>query len=102
DCDWSSDVCSSDLTVKGATYPKVLIVREPLNGEAPNILWQFECRSDHFPNGITGKEGYAYPLPNGNILVGMGTANFAFEVTPKKEIVWEAYFEKFDPVKKDW
>jgi hypothetical protein len=89
-------------TIKGVSYPKVLIIREPVNGNAAEILWEYECKSDRFPKGITGKEGYAYPLSNGNILVCMGGVNFSFEVTPKKETVWQAHFERFDLAKKEW
>jgi arylsulfotransferase ASST len=89
-------------TINGVTYPKVLIIAEPENYKSPQILWEFECKSDKYPKGITGKEGYALPLPNGNIFVCMGGANFAFEVTPAKEIVWECYFEKLDPQKNNW
>ncbi len=89
-------------TIKGVSYPKVLIIQEPINGKSAEILWEYECSSNRFPKGITGKEGYASLLPNGNILVCMGGANFAFEVTQKKEIVWEAYFERFDQLKKEW
>ena len=89
-------------TIKKPSYPKILIIQEPINGKPAEILWEYECSSTRFPKGITGKEGYASPLPNGNILVCMGGANFAFEVTPKKEIVWEAYFERFDQLKKEW
>jgi len=89
-------------TITGISYPKVLIIQEPENGNPAKILWEYECKSNHFPKGITGKEGYAFPLPNGNILVCMGGANFAFEVTPKKEIVWQAFFERFDHDKKQW
>jgi len=32
----------------------------------------------------------------------MGGANFAFEVNPHKEIVWLAFFERFDAAKKAW
>jgi hypothetical protein len=89
-------------TINGATYPKILIVKEPYNGEEASIEWQYECRSDQYPKGIIGKEGYAAPLPNDDILVCMGAANFAFEVTPAKEIVWQSRFEKFDAIKKGW
>ena len=89
-------------TIKVVSYPKVLIIREPTSEKPTEILWEYECKSDHFPKGITGKEGYAFPLAGGNFLVCMGGANFAFEVTPKKEILWQAFFERFDLAKKEW
>jgi hypothetical protein len=89
-------------TTKGVSFPKVMIITEPKDRMPPEIVWEYECSSDHFPKGITGKEGYAIPLSNGNIFVCVGGANFAFEVTPSKEIVWESYFEKFDQEKKEW
>jgi len=89
-------------TITQGEFPKILVIQEPANGKRPEILWEFECSSDHYPKGITGKEGYVTQLPNEDFLVAMGTANFAFEVTPKKEIVWEAYFQRFDETKKEW
>lgn len=92
----------TDDSSRGATYPEILIVKEPENGREASKVWEYECRSDRFPHGITGKEGYAVPLPNGNILVCMGGVNYTFEVTPEKEIVWQCSFEKYDDKQKTW
>jgi len=89
-------------TITGGSYPKVLIIKEPLNGNNASIAWEYECRSIRFPKGIIGKEGYAAPLPNGDILVCMGGANYSFEVTPAKEVVWQSSFEKYDDKQKTW
>ena len=87
---------------RAITYPRILILKEPARGMPAYKVWEFECRSDRFPNGIMGKGGYAVSLPNGNILACMGGANFVLEITPGKEIVWECSFEKFIPVSKTW
>jgi hypothetical protein len=49
-----------------------------------------------------GKGGYVMPLPNGNLLVCMGGANYAFEINMKKEVVWQCDFQKYDPYNKNW
>ena len=89
-------------TIKKNPNPVVMIVKEPFNGKDASIEWEYECRSDRYPNGIIGKEGYAVPLPNGNILVCMGGANYTFEVTLAGEIVWQCSFERFDDKKNTW
>jgi hypothetical protein len=93
---------ASDVPAKGITYPRILIIREPSDNLPAYKAWEYECRSDRFPKGILGKGGYAIPLPNGNILACMGGANFAFEVTPQKEIVWQSFFEKYDSSNHRW
>jgi len=93
---------SSDDANRGISYPKITILKEPSNGLPAYKVWEYECRSDRFPKGILGKGGYAMPLPNGNILACMGGANFALEVSPSKEIVWESFFEKYDSANHRW
>jgi hypothetical protein len=87
---------------RAITYPRIMILKEPANGIPAYKVWEFECRSDRFPKGIMGKGGSAMPLPNGNILACMGGANYVFEITTGKEIVWECSFEKFNPGTKTW
>jgi hypothetical protein len=92
----------SEMGMKNISYPTVMMLKQPTKKDPVNKVWEYECRSNRYPNGIMGKGGYATPLPNGNILVCMGGANFTFEVTPAKEIVWQADFEKYDPAGQVW
>ncbi len=91
-----------DDSTKEITYPQVLIIKEPVKDAPALKIWEYECKSDRFPNGIIGKEGYAVPLPNKNILVCMGSANYIFEITRDKKIVWQCSFEKFDDKENKW
>jgi hypothetical protein len=93
---------ASDDANRGISYPRITILKEPSKNLPAYKAWEYECKSDRFPNGILGKGGYAMPLPNGNILACMGGANFAFEVTPAKEIVWLSFFEKYDSNNHKW
>jgi arylsulfotransferase ASST len=86
----------------GVTYPRVIIFKEPSKNLPAYKTWEYECKSSHYPDGITGKGGYVMPLPNGNLLVCMGGANYAFEINLKKEIVWQCDFQKFDSYNKNW
>jgi len=86
----------------GVTYPRVIIFKEPSKNLPAYKTWEYECKSSRYPNGITGKGGYVMPLPNGNLLVCMGGANYAFEINMKKEIVWQCDFQKFDSYNRNW
>jgi hypothetical protein len=76
-------------------FPHLLIIRQPEKGGPEKKVWDYECKSDSFPNGQKGKEGIAFPMYNGHINVSQGSSNRIFELTLTKEIVWEAFcFEK--------
>jgi len=91
-----------DAANRPITYPRVIVIKEPSKGLPAYESWEFECRSPRYPNGIMGKGGYVMPLPNGNLLVCMGGANYAFEVNMSKEIVWQCDFQKYDPYNRNW
>lgn len=93
---------AGEVVNPGVTYPRVMIIQEPKKGNEVNKVWEFECVSKRFPRGIFGKGGYAAPLPNENILVCMGGANYIFEVTPAKEVIWECSFEKHNSATGNW
>ena len=82
--------------------PHVVILSVPKKNKPSKVIWDYECSSNAFPKGISGKEGFARELPNGNIFVCMGGANRSFEVTKNKEIVWECFFEKFESTTNSW
>lgn len=84
------------------SYPQILILKEPEKGKDATRIWEYECRSPRYPNGIIGKGGYATLLPNGNILVCMSAANYIFEITPGKEVVWQCSFQKFTHTNNTW
>lgn len=86
----------------GISYPTVQIYTQPKGKLASKKVWEYECASDRFPKGIRGKEGHAAQLPNKNILVCMGGANFIFEISPDKKKIWECFFEKFDAASSEW
>jgi hypothetical protein len=78
------------------SWPGVQIFQQPKGAQPAKKIWEYECRSAAFPNGIRAKEGYASSLPDNNLLVCMGGANFAFEITPAKKLLWECFFEKLE------
>lgn len=73
------------------SHPTVMILRYDSASATCKPVWEYEVRSDRFPAGIKGKEGYASETANGDILVCAGGANYVFEVTRKKEKAWECY-----------
>lgn len=74
------------------SHPSVLIFRYDTLTKKCRPVWEYDIHAAKFPGGIRGKEGYASEMANGNILVCTGGANYAAEITRKKEKVWESYF----------
>lgn len=63
------------------------------------LVWNFDFNFDKLTNGKSVKAGNAVFLPNGNYFVCEGLLNRIFEVTAKKEIVWDAFI--FSKLKND-
>lgn len=88
---------------KGPTYPLVKIFRQPSANKQSEKLWDYECYSEKYPEGIFGKEGYASQLPySDNLLVCMGGANYIFEVTKDRKVAWQCALQKLDERTKEW
>jgi hypothetical protein len=86
---------------KGAN-PHILIIEEPKDGKQEKKVWDYECKSDSFPEGQRGKEGYAYTMHTGNILVCQGSSNRVFEVNKNKQIVWENFCFQYNKKEQKW
>lgn len=55
------------------------------------VLWDFNLKFDTLTKGKSVKGGNVTELPNGNLLVCAGDLNRTFEVTRKKQVVWDAF-----------
>lgn len=75
-------------------HPSVMFFRYDTLTRHFSLAWKYEVHSKKFPEGISGKEGYVSETKNGNILICPGGANYAEEVTRKKEKIWDCYFYK--------
>ena len=87
----------------GPSYPVIRVFSQPSAKKQSALAWEYECVSAKYPDGIRGKEGYASQLPySDNLLVCMGGANFIFEVTPAKKVVWQCAFQRYDEANAQW
>lgn len=87
----------------GPSYPVIRVYSQPSAKKQSALTWEYECVSPKYPDGIRGKEGYASQLPySDNLLVCMGGANFIFEVTPAKKVVWQCAFQRYDEGNAQW
>lgn len=68
----------------------------------PKKVWEFKLNFDTLTNGKSFKMGNVTELKNGNLLVCEGAINRIIEVTPKKEIVWDAFTEEYYLPDKKW
>ncbi len=57
------------------------------------LLWSFRLDFDTLTNGKSISGGNVVELPNSNLLVCAGLLNRVFEVSRKKEVVWDAFVE---------
>ena len=62
--------------------------------------WEYEIKSDSFPEGTTGKEGGIQLLPNGNYLICVGGKHRLLIVTPEQEIDWDCYLYRYNEMEK--
>lgn len=74
------------------THPAAMIFKYDPITQSTFLIWQYEVKSEKYPEGIMGKEGYVSETKEGTILICAGGANYAVEVNRKKQKVWEAYF----------
>jgi len=78
----------------GNIHPSIMTFRYDTLTKKFTRLRNHTISASRYPEGIAGKEGYASETANGNILVCAGGVNYATEITPKGETVWESYFYK--------
>ncbi len=77
----------------------VLEISENCKNADSCLVWNFDFKFDKLTNGKSVKAGNVVPLPNENYLVCEGALNRIFEVTKKKEVVWDAFL--YAKLKKD-
>lgn len=80
----------------------VLEIRENCKNSDSCLVWNFDFKFDKLTNGKSIKAGNVVPLPNENYLVCEGALNRIFEVTKKKEIVWDAFLYAKFKKDKEW
>ena len=83
-------------------FPILLNVIIPSKTGVAKKIWEYECKLTDHPEGLVGKEGSAFELPNKNIIVCTGGANKLFEVTRSKKVVWEMNCEEYNSKDNKW
>ena len=66
----------------------IVFYQQPQNGNY--IKWQYTCRFDSIDKNANRNGGNVDLLKNGNYLICTGNMNKIIEVTPAKQIVWQA------------
>ena len=69
----------------------ILELRENLKKTDSVLIWRFNLDFDTLSKGKSLNGGNVEELPNGNLLLCAGAMNRLFEVTKKKEVVWDAF-----------
>ncbi|MEP6674837.1 MAG: aryl-sulfate sulfotransferase [Ferruginibacter sp.] len=87
---------------KKIRYPVLLDVTIPVKNGVARKNWEYECKMNDYPEGLVGKEGSVFELPNKNLLVCIGGANKIFEVTRTKKVVWEMNCETYSSKDNKW
>jgi DNA-binding beta-propeller fold protein YncE len=83
-------------------FPKIVQLRFDKNYQAVQKVWEYECRMDDYPDGLSGKEGFANLLPNNHVLINIGGGNKILEVDQNKKTVWEMDMTAYDDKKQAW
>lgn len=75
---------------RASVVSRALILKETESENGVDITWSFSCNIDTLTDKHGAAGGSLDVLPNGNILVSMGSAGRLFIVTPDKKVVWNA------------
>ncbi|MCB0697824.1 MAG: aryl-sulfate sulfotransferase, partial [Chitinophagaceae bacterium] len=67
---------------------KVSVFEEDSSKSGLKKVWEFTCDIDTFAEAHGGAGGSVEELPDGCLLVSMGSASRIFIVDPKKKLVW--------------
>ena len=66
------------------------------------INWEYKFNFAKAEENLCAKSGDVDLLPNGNLMITSGANNRVFEVTKKKEIVWESLSFRRDKIEDIW
>jgi hypothetical protein len=69
----------------------ILELRDNVTDIDSVLLWKFDLNFDTLSDGRSLSQGNVTELPDSNLLVCAGVLNRVFEVTKKKEVVWDAF-----------
>jgi hypothetical protein len=97
---YNNNISDQEKTV--ISHPSIMLFSYDENNRKTQLNWEYTLKSDKFPNGIIGKEGYASETPSGNFLVCAGGANYTVEITRAKKKIWECFFYKRSPKDTTW
>ncbi|MDI1354196.1 MAG: aryl-sulfate sulfotransferase [bacterium] len=76
---------------KTASPSCIMELKDNVSAGDSVLLWKFDLDFDTLTNGRSNSGGNITEMPNSNILLCAGQLNRFFEVTRKKEIVWDAF-----------
>lgn len=101
--DGSLAVFNNDSVADPDAVSSVVIFSQPKNpGEESKLLWSFSCKFDSLTDGRSERGGNIEELSNGNYLINMGSLNRCIEISPSKQIVWDAFVESWSKEKNEW
>ncbi|MCB9234714.1 MAG: aryl-sulfate sulfotransferase [Bacteroidia bacterium] len=90
-------VFNNDSVMDPAIISSVRIFSQGIPGKAePKLVWEFRMDFDSLTNGKSIRTGNAMLLYDGNYFVNGGGINRLLVISPKKEVLWDAFFEKTD------
>lgn len=90
-------VLNNNLDIKGNVSSVVIFNQYSKTNHKPKIVWEFKLDFDTLTSGKSFKMGNVTLLKNGNLLICEGAINRVIEVSPNKEILWDAFIEKYSP-----
>lgn len=91
-------VFNNDSVVDRSLSSSLVIFDERAKNDTDGLLWRFDLKFDSLSDARCVQTGSAEELPNGNILTGMGTVNRILEVTPEKEVLWDGFIVRKNPM----
>ena len=95
-------VVNNDSIMDPNVVSSVVVFSQMSKEQPAQKIFEFRFDYDTLTNGKSARTGNVMEMPNGNLLVNMGTINRVFEVTRSGELVWDMFMHRYDTNHNMW
>lgn len=96
-------VINNDSVMDPSVVSSFVVFSQGNTKQNPSVkLFEFKFNFDTLTNGKSPKTGNLIEMPDGNIVINMGSINRCVEITRKGELIWDMFMTQYDTLRKIW